>query len=145
MPSSAVWAIGDPPDDGEGVLIRLGTISVSDSNHESYLPFTAEVRKGFSGGPLVNDNGEVVGVIDAKTPRGQALAVPVDAVRALIQRAEEPAISGRSPWVPVALIGASLVGGAYIARRAASRRNNVRVRLGAVRHTAAIAARLEER
>jgi S1-C subfamily serine protease len=143
--STSVWALGDPPDDDEGVLVRQGTTAAPDPRDVRYLAFTADVRHGFSGGPLVNDEGEVVGVIDAKTPEGAALAVPVDAVNELIGSVDASRVAARGrPWSEGLLVGVLLTGGVLLARRVA-RRRYVRVRLGAVRQTAPVSPRLEER
>jgi S1-C subfamily serine protease len=143
--SMGVWAMGDPPDDGQGALVRAGSCVSGVAGLSGYLSFTADVRHGFSGGPLVNERGEVIGVIDAKTSDGQGLAVPVDAVIALIADGGDDRVpSARSPWGPLVLIAVVALGGVFFARRE-SRKGEVSVRLGPVREAAAFSPRLEER
>lgn len=43
---------------------------------------TTRVYPGFSGGPVVNDRGEAVGIVSMETPGGECLMVPVGRVNA---------------------------------------------------------------
>lgn len=69
--------------DGEAVDYqvdgRLGTT-------EAMLRFTASIRPGNSGGPVLDARGELVGVVFAEeVSTGHALAVPVDVLRDVLR------------------------------------------------------------
>ena len=91
---SSVFAVGTPL--GYDHSVSAGIISAVDRTHVlanrqlPLLQLDASINVGNSGGPLFNFDGELVGVITAKTARGQgiAFAIPIDHVRALISAFE---------------------------------------------------------
>jgi serine protease Do len=68
---------------------------ISNSNRlvegHSYLQHTASVNPGNSGGPLLNDAGQVVGVVCLKAHlEGVSFATPIEKVRALFPAQAPP-------------------------------------------------------
>jgi serine protease Do len=85
-PGDVVYAVGNP---GMGRMVLDHTISegivsslTRNFNDVIYLQTTAAVNPGNSGGPLINQRGEVVGVVTLKAifQEGVAFALPVDYV-----------------------------------------------------------------
>lgn len=81
-----VYAIGNPK--GEGISIAEGIVS---DNHRKignidYVMFTGAINSGNSGGPLLNDNGEVIGVVTASRNEaiGMNYALPIKYIRLMI-------------------------------------------------------------
>jgi len=83
----SVYAVGNP---GMGGMVLDHTISegivsslARNFNDVVYLQTTAAVNPGNSGGPLINDRGEVVGLVTLKAifQEGVAFALPVDQLR----------------------------------------------------------------
>ena len=69
-------------------LITLGNVSGRWKTAETeWILFTAPISGGSSGGPLLNDRGQVIGVIVGAYDKGQSLnlAAPVEAVRDLYE------------------------------------------------------------
>ena len=80
-----VVAIGNPL--GFGDTISDGLLSgVRDFGGISILQISAPISPGSSGGPVLNDRGEVIGVSTFVVSQGQNLnfAVPIDAAKALL-------------------------------------------------------------
>ena len=68
-------------------LVTLGNIAgVWKSQGVDWLLFTAPVSSGSSGGPILNNNGEVVGVVSGTYDKGQNLnvATPIDRIQAIL-------------------------------------------------------------
>lgn len=67
-----VYVVGHPK--GLSYSFTNGIVSgIRDINTYDYIQFTAPVSPGNSGGPLLNDRGEVIGVISFNKPDGQSL------------------------------------------------------------------------
>ena len=80
----SVVAIGSPL--GLHNMVSTGTVSgYSTIDRQEYIQFTAPISQGSSGGALMNDSGEVVGVTSAFYIDGQNLnlAIPIDRAAAL--------------------------------------------------------------
>lgn len=68
-------------------LVTLGNIAgVWESQGIGWLLFTAPVSSGSSGGPILNDNGEVVGVVSSTYDKGQNLnvATPIEEIQNIL-------------------------------------------------------------
>lgn len=67
--NTTVFSVGNAL--GEGIIIRNGTLTSTtfeDENGEwKWLRFSAAASPGNSGGPLINENGEVIGIITMKS------------------------------------------------------------------------------
>ena len=78
-----VWAIGAP----EGLEFTLTKGIISNKNREvfgqTYIQTDAAINHGNSGGPLLNDDGEVLGINSAKLvdTEGIGLAIPVSTIK----------------------------------------------------------------
>jgi hypothetical protein len=89
-----VWVIGSP--EGLTGTMSNGIVSaLRDLDGQRFLQITAPISRGSSGGPVLNDSGEVVGVAVGLIPEGQNLnfAVPASYLASL---ARSPA--GRFPF-----------------------------------------------
>lgn len=81
-----VWAIGSPVDTSLAQSVSKGIVSGRrEQDGINYIQADAAVNKGNSGGPLVNVNGEVIGIIswrwNARTRvEGLNFALPIDEV-----------------------------------------------------------------
>lgn len=83
-PGDEVWVIGSP--EGLHGSVSNGVVSaVRSLDGQRYLQVSAPVSSGSSGGPILNAEGEVVGVVVSFVTDGQNLnfGVPADQVRAL--------------------------------------------------------------
>lgn len=68
-------------------LVTTGNIAgVWESQGIGWLLFTAPVSSGSSGGPILNDNGEVVGVVSSTYDKGQNLnvAAPIEEIQNIL-------------------------------------------------------------
>ena len=106
VPGEPIVVAGNPG--GRGLVYTSGILSANDvleggpnaivmSNYvndrrERLLQFDAASNKGNSGGPLVNMEGEIIGIVSAIIEGEQniGLAIPIDRARKLIQRTIEP-------------------------------------------------------
>ncbi len=86
-----VFAVGNP---GMGLMVLDHTVSegivsslARNFNDILFIQTTAAVNPGNSGGPLVNENGEVVGVVTLKAMfrEGLGFALPADYVRQFVR------------------------------------------------------------
>lgn len=79
-----VIAIGRSPDEGPmastGIVSALGgpLRTASGTTLERYIRTDATPYPGFSGGPLINTQGAVVGILTTGVVNGVALAIPID-------------------------------------------------------------------
>jgi S1-C subfamily serine protease len=82
-----VFAIGSPM--GLEQTVSDGIISAirGDTPDEKLFQITAPISPGSSGGPLFNENGEVIGITFAQLTEGQNLnfAIPINSVRPFIK------------------------------------------------------------
>lgn len=100
-----VYAIGNPGVGFRQILeqsVSEGIISSTNRNFGDvlYLQTTAAVNPGNSGGPLVNDRGEVVGVITFKyllMYEGLSFALPVFGLRAFLDNQKAYAFGKQHP------------------------------------------------
>ena len=97
----AVYALGNPQ--GLEATISPGIVSsIREFSDGSLLQFTAPISQGSSGGPVLNDRGQVVGVVSSYLAAGQNLnfAVPSSQLAALMKRPPSPAVAGGSRPAP---------------------------------------------
>lgn len=74
-----VYALGNPP--GEFRVFSEGKVSSSYTNNGTHILTTVPAEGGFSGGPLLNEKGEVVGVlIEIILELNYAVAISIDDV-----------------------------------------------------------------
>lgn len=94
-----VFAVGNP---GMGGMVLDHTISegiasslARNFNDVIYLQTTAAVNPGNSGGPLVNERGEVVGLVTLRAmfQEGVAFALPVESIMAFLNNSKAYAVS----------------------------------------------------
>lgn len=74
----------------KGIVSALGR-EISELNKFAFIQTDASINPGNSGGPLVNANGEVIGVNTAVDARAQGIgfAIPIDDVKAIIPKLEK--------------------------------------------------------
>lgn len=86
-----VMAIGHPF--GLGWTLSIGVISAFREEGKGLrgaaIQIDASTNPGNSGGPLLNLEGEAIGVIVAKRPEGISLAVPINFVKELLKALEK--------------------------------------------------------
>lgn len=82
-----VYAIGNP-EGLEGTFSQGIVSGIRFINKKSYIQITAPISHGSSGGPVLNKNGEVVGIAVGALRSGQNLnfAIPVSELRSLVSR-----------------------------------------------------------
>lgn len=83
----AVFAVGNPQG-LEGTFSQGIVSSIRKSSSRDLIQITAPISEGSSGGAVMNDRGEVIGVAVGAIESGQSLnfAIPVSALRALVLR-----------------------------------------------------------
>lgn len=86
-PGEVVSVVGYP--DGGALTVTsgrvIGTVADPlDNNLGQVMVTDAEVAPGSSGSPVLNDAGEVAGVVYAKNSAGQSFAVPVSTLRSIL-------------------------------------------------------------
>jgi S1-C subfamily serine protease len=108
-----VRAIGFPLSDelGGNLTATRGTVSgIVVRDRRKLFQVDAAINPGSSGGPLVNESGEVIGVVNAKLGGAQVsnvgFGIPVDQVRELVERQGVAAIrsGGEAPPSGSALV-----------------------------------------
>lgn len=85
-----IYAIGNSA--GKGICIIDGLVSdeLRKVNDEDFIVITANTLPGNSGGPLIDDSGNVVGVVVADSGKiGINYAIPLDIVKEFLERARE--------------------------------------------------------
>ena len=86
-PGKPVVAIGSPL--GMSNTISTGIISGirPDTNYRGSIQFTSPISGGSSGGPLLNHEGKVIGIVTATEPAGQNInfAIGADKIQALLK------------------------------------------------------------
>jgi serine protease Do len=94
---TAVHALGNP---GDGLRITAGAVSAAAltirsrrGNRLEMIEHTAPLPRGAGGGPLVDDEGAVLGLNALRVDAGFLLALPAAAVRDAIERV----LDGRAP------------------------------------------------
>jgi len=100
-----VYAVGNPFGDlvytmTDGIVSALDRIVTVDSKTISTFQFSAAVNSGNSGGPVYDENGEVLGIVTAKLMRGSVegigFAIPInDAIEIASGLIEHGYIAGR--------------------------------------------------
>ena len=93
-----VWAIGNPigiefqRTVTSGIISGLDrTIKIEDSNGEAYMEdliqTDASINSGNSGGPLINEDGEVIGINTVKiiSAEGIGFAIPINIIKPVIE------------------------------------------------------------
>lgn len=86
-----------------GVVSAKGRpISVDDRQYENLLQTDASINPGNSGGPLINLNGEVVGINTAINAQAQGIgfAIPTSTVQSVMEDLKNSASTVR-PWIGV--------------------------------------------
>ncbi len=108
-PGDFVVAIGNPM--GLNHSVTAGIISAvgrrdlpieGQNQHGNFIQTDAPINPGNSGGPLINMNGEVIGINTAINRHGQGIsfAIPIDMVKTLLPQLEEQGYVIRS-WLGV--------------------------------------------
>ena len=108
MNGESVVVSGNPG--GRGIVFTSGIVSskraivsapnafvmtqMAPSRRDDFIQFDAASNRGNSGGPLVNLDGELIGIVSALIPQEQnvSFAIPVDRVRRLLNQVMEPEV-----------------------------------------------------
>jgi serine protease Do len=107
-----VIAIGNPfgltggPTVTAGIVSALNRSLQFESGALELIQTDAAINPGNSGGPLVNTNGEVIGINTAKMPYAQGIgfAVPVNTARIIVRDLMESGRITNRPWIGIATI-----------------------------------------
>jgi serine protease Do len=107
-----VIAIGNPfgltggPTVTAGIVSALNRSLQFESGALELIQTDAAINPGNSGGPLVNTNGEVIGINTAKMPYAQGIgfAVPVNTARVIVKDLMESGRITNMPWIGIATI-----------------------------------------
>ncbi|QEN05989.1 serine protease [Thiospirochaeta perfilievii] len=79
--NTTVFSVGNAY--GEGIIIRdgnlIGTIPESENGQWVFLKSSSDVNSGNSGGPLLNSNGKVIGIVSSKKDN-IAYSIPINEV-----------------------------------------------------------------
>jgi len=103
-----VLAIGDPFGVGQtvtnGIVSALARSGVGGSDFSSFIQTDAAINPGNSGGPLVDMNGDLIGVNTAilsgsGTSSGVGFAIPAPLVRQVVETALSGAHAVSRPWL----------------------------------------------
>jgi serine protease Do len=108
-----VMAIGSPL--GLNKTVTVGIVSakgrfLGNNPYNGYIQIDAAINPGNSGGPLLNIQGEVVGINAAIVPQGQGLglSIPIDMVKVFLPQLKEKGRVIRS-WLGVVVRNINLV------------------------------------
>ncbi|MEJ2244929.1 MAG: DegQ family serine endoprotease [Acidobacteriota bacterium] len=87
----------------QGIVSGKGRV-IGSGPYDDFIQTDASINPGNSGGPLVNMNGEVVGINTAMYPNGQGIgfAIPVDMAKNIIPQLEEKGSVTRG-WLGVGI------------------------------------------
>ncbi len=102
-----VLAIGNPFGLGgtvtQGIISATGRV-IGAGPYDNFLQTDASINPGNSGGPLVDMNGEVIGVNTAIVAGGQGIgfAIPIDMAKAILPQLKEKGFVTRG-WLGVAI------------------------------------------
>jgi serine protease Do len=107
-----VIAIGNPfgltggPTVTAGIVSALNRSLQFESGALELIQTDAAINPGNSGGPLVNTNGEVIGINTAKMPYAQGIgfAVPVNSAKAIMKDLIENGYVINRPWIGISVI-----------------------------------------
>ena len=107
-----IIAIGNPfgltggPTVTAGIVSALNRSLQFESGALELIQTDAAINPGNSGGPLVNTNGEVIGINTAKMPYAQGIgfAVPVNAAKVIMKDLMENGQVTNRPWIGIAAI-----------------------------------------
>jgi S1-C subfamily serine protease len=107
-----IIAIGNPfgltggPTVTAGIVSALNRSLQFESGALELIQTDAAINPGNSGGPLVNTNGEVIGINTAKMPYAQGIgfAVPVNAAKVIMKDLIENGQVTNRPWIGIAAI-----------------------------------------
>jgi serine protease Do len=107
-----VIAIGNPfgltggPTVTAGIVSALNRSLQFESGALELIQTDAAINPGNSGGPLVNTNGEVIGINTAKMPYAQGIgfAVPVNSAKAIMKDLIENGYVINRPWIGISAI-----------------------------------------
>ena len=101
-----VYAVGNPFGDlnytmTEGIVSALDRVTTVDGKSINTFQFSAAVNPGNSGGPVYNENGEIMGIVSVKimgnSVEGIGFAIPInDAVSIASELIENGYITGRA-------------------------------------------------
>ncbi len=103
-----VLAIGDPFGVGQtvtnGIVSALNRTQVSEGDFSSYIQTDASINPGNSGGPLVDMNGDLIGintfiVSQSGSSAGVGFAIPATMVRQVVSAAVGGAHAVVRPWL----------------------------------------------
>ncbi len=107
-----VIAIGNPfgltggPTVTAGIVSALNRSLQFESGALELIQTDAAINPGNSGGPLVNTNGEVIGINTAKMPYAQGIgfAVPVNSAKAIMKDFIQNGYVINRPWIGISAI-----------------------------------------
>lgn len=82
---STIYSLGNPHD--LGMIVVPGTYNgLKKNSFHDVIHFTGSVNSGMSGGPVVNENGQVMGVNVASAGNQLGFLVPLDKLQALVNQ-----------------------------------------------------------
>jgi WD40 repeat protein len=128
QPGQRVWAFGFPLSAvlGETVKVTSGAISgVGTRGAQQVLQIDAAVNPGNSGGPLVDDSGAVVGIVNAKLTGEEVsnvgFAIPISYARSFLRKEEVefrggPGTAPKQPGPVVKRVGPAPMDGPAVAK-----------------------------
>ncbi len=87
----------------QGIVSGKGRV-IGSGPYDDYIQTDASINPGNSGGPLVNMNGEVIGINTAINPNGQGIgfAIPIDMAKSIVPQLEEKGAVTRG-WLGIGI------------------------------------------